>query len=220
MFNLHEKPDLTNVSGWGFQPMSYGQQRSGGGDDSFDWRGYSDHRNQERRAATPLGNSLIGDAAQGYGGAVGGAMGSLGAGLNANADRQAAGRGATMSYTNSRGYVPMDLDPGKFNEWMNNQARFDNAQHERSKRYAMDGMGMQQMQFDQQRNQQNAKAGDRMTYQLPYQQNLLSSMFSGMNGMMGGGSVPQLPTQFNTNYGARGSFGGAMADPRSLSGAF
>lgn len=174
------------------------QQQSSGSRGGFDFGGFDSFVNSQQRRGTPFENQMIKDAAGGIGGGLAGAMGQIGAGLNANADRMGERRQQGMNFTQSVGAVPFDLDPGGFRDWMDNNARYQNANFARQKQQAGEMNAMQrdnaQANMPMQQWQQNQKA-DMISRIWP----MLMSGYGGGFGGMGGG--------LQTNFGASGTFG-------------
>jgi len=183
------------------QPQQQQQQQP-------NWGGLTGFLNNEDRRNTPFSIGMIKDAAGGFGQGMQGAMGQIGAALSGNAERAGQNRDRLMGFTNSIGAMPFDMDPRGVQNWQADNARLQNSNFDRQMKQ-MDAIAAKQREhaaaaYPQQQQQQNGMM------------DMLRSLFDMMPGMGGsGGSFNGagggggMPTNFNTNFGASGSFGDA-----------
>lgn len=139
-----------------------------------------------------------------FGKTIGGIGQQIGSQLNNNADRTANARSEffarTTPFTQQAGAVPFGVDGGEFGSWLGNQASY--RKHQRDESQA-DATQSSAQKLNDLRTLEPERWGVKMRYQLPYAQQLFSSLF-GANGS--GGAFGGTGGAFSTNFGAGGSF--------------
>lgn len=191
--------DIFNRNQRGTAPGNSGQRSQQAPNmNGFDWRGFGAWQNDQDRRNTQLGTGITIDAAQNFGANMGNAMGSLGNAIAGNAARagntRLANNAQLMSFTNQAGAVPFDIPGRDFQDWMDNNARYQNAQFERQKKQMAEMGALQRDQQSAAMPLQNQKRND----MLGLIQSLMGSMNGGGAGFNGGG--------LNTNFGASATY--------------